>query len=312
MTWFVPGSPAPLWKYEMVGLIMSLALYNGLTLPVTFPTIFYSKLLGWSLACRHYTASHQTSLIQEGWPELAKSLQTLLEWDEAEQGSIEEVYCRTYEFSVEMLGKVVSREMRTGESWPQYANVIQTDSACHEHGEPQEARMVTAENRSDYVRDYILWLTEVSIRPQFEAFQKGFRRCFSSKALRLLGGSILARIVEGDTEVSMTNLRYYTRYEGYSPRDPYIEDFWSIVDEYDKDEKARLLEFVTASDRLPAGGERFVVFVIHKNGEAEMDGHLPSAYTCFGQLLLPRYSTKEVLRQKLGLAINNARGFGFA
>jgi ubiquitin-protein ligase E3 A len=37
---------------------------------------------------------------------------------------------------------------------------------------------------------------------------------------------------------------------------------------------------------------------------------LPTAHTCFNHLLLPPYSTKEVLRQRLECALDNSEGFG--
>jgi hypothetical protein len=68
---------------------------------------------------------------------------------------------------------------------------------------------------------------------------------------------------------------------------------------------------VTASDRVPVGGMRNVTFVISKNGDGE-GGHLPTAYTCYGTLLLPEYRDKETLKERLGMALQNAQGFGFA
>lgn len=38
---------------------------------------------------------------------------------------------------------------------------------------------------------------------------------------------------------------------------------------------------------------------------------LPMAHTCFNQLILPEYKTKESLKSKLQIAIENAEGFGF-
>ena len=35
------------------------------------------------------------------------------------------------------------------------------------------------------------------------------------------------------------------------------------------------------------------------------------AHTCFNQLILPQYKTKECLKLKLEIAIDNAEGFGF-
>ena len=46
-----------------------------------------------------------------------------------------------------------------------------------------EVGLVTNENRERYVKDYIFWLTDKSIRPQYEAFARGFHTCFDKKAL---------------------------------------------------------------------------------------------------------------------------------
>jgi hypothetical protein len=39
---------------------------------------------------------------------------------------------------------------------------------------------------------------------------------------------------------------------------------------------------------------------------------LPTSLTCFGRLLLPEYSSREFLAQKLDKALENAQGFGVA
>jgi ubiquitin-protein ligase E3 A len=74
------------------------------------------------------------------------------------------------------------------------------------------------------------------------------------------------------------------------------------------DYKKLLLEFVTASDRVPLKGLASLVFVIQRNGP-DTD-RLPSALTCFGRFLLPEYSSKSKLKERLTTAIENAKGFG--
>ena len=39
---------------------------------------------------------------------------------------------------------------------------------------------------------------------------------------------------------------------------------------------------------------------------------LPVAHTCYNQIDLPEYSTKEMLEEKLFWAIKEAQGFGFS
>jgi hypothetical protein len=295
MTWFQPRSPQPLWKFELIGLIISLAVYNGLTLPVTFPKALYRKLLGAPVTELHH--------IEDGWPDLASGLTSLLEWDEKD-GSVSDVFSRTYEFSIDSFGNQISRDMSAGTQWPQFHEAIGPN--------PADARLVDSENRNEYVSDYILWLTDISIRPQFEAFQRGFLTCLDRRSLSLFDPDILQSVVEGVQEIDISELRRYTRYVGWDASHRTIKDFWSIVKKFDTDEKKKLLEFVTASDRVPVGGMRNLQFVVQRNGVGDIDGHLPTSYTCYGTLLLPEYSSKDILKEKLGMALENAKGFGFA
>ncbi|KAH8904337.1 hypothetical protein BR93DRAFT_930373 [Coniochaeta sp. PMI_546] len=310
MTWFRPGSPEELWKFELIGLLVSLAVYNGLTLPVTFPKALYRKLIGEPVTELHHIA--------DGWPDLASGLTQLLEWDEKD-GLVEDVFARTYEFSVEAFGQPITREMKSHKSedqpWPQFSKNDEAGSSsppAHKSN-PDDAPLVTSANRNAYVYDYIRYLTDVSVRPQYEAFARGFRTCFHPKSLTLLNANILQSLVEGVQEIDVSELRRYARYVGWDAGHRSVKDFWSIVKRYDDRMKRKLLEFVTASDRLPVGGVKNLNFVIQKNGiETEEGGHLPTAYTCYGTLLLPEYKDKEALRERLAMALENAQGFGFA
>lgn len=310
MTWFRPSSPEELWKFELIGLLVSLAVYNGLTLPVTFPKALYRKLIGEPVTELHH--------IEDGWPDLASGLTQLLEWDEKD-GLVEDVFARTYEFSVESFDQPITREMKSHEPeeepWPQFSNTTEEGSSSKppHTANPEDAPLVTSANRNAYVYDYIRYLTDVSIRPQYEAFARGFRTCFHPKSLTLLTSNILQSLVEGVQEIDVAELRRYARYVGWDAGHRSVKDFWSIVKRYDDRMKRKLLEFVTASDRLPVGGVKNLNFVIQKNGvETEEGGHLPTAYTCYGTLLLPEYKDKEVLRERLAMALENAQGFGFA
>lgn len=297
MSWFAPGSIVEEWRFELIGLLMSLAVYNGLTLPVTFPRALYRKILGEPVRELYHIA--------DGWPELASGLTTLLEWDEKD-GLVEDIFARTYEFSISGIGGNVTQQMtKEYVAWPQ-GPASTTDS------DGVEAPLVTNNNRDNYVSDYIRYLTDVSIKPQFEAFQRGFRACLEEKSLMLLTPPILQSIVEGVQEIDISELRRCARYVGWDSSHRTVRDFWAIVKRFDDRMKRKLLEFVTASDRVPVGGLRNLQFVIQKNGEEEQGGHLPTAYTCYGTLLLPEYADKEVLRERLNMALENAQGFGFA
>ncbi|CAK7265408.1 hypothetical protein SEPCBS119000_001496 [Sporothrix epigloea] len=324
MTWFNPTSLEAEWKFELIGLLVSLALFNGISLPVVFPKALYRKLLGEPVKELHHIA--------DGWPDLVNGLTTLLEWQEAD-GAVEDVFVRTYEFSVEAFGQPVSRIMGNEcDSWPKIrqsvlhdieaartgahlsTNAARAATAPLIDGNPgDEAPMVTGENRNAYVADYIHYLTDVSVRPQYEAFARGFRKCLHPKSLKLLTPALLQSLLEGEQQIDMDELQQYTRYVGWDASHKTVRDFWSIVSKFDDAMKRKLLEFVTASDRMPVGGAKTMQFVLQRNGEeGAVGGHLPTAYTCYGIMLLPEYPSRQVLKERLAMALENSEGFGFS
>ena len=96
---------------------------------------------------------------------------------------------------------------------------------------------------------------------------------------------------------------------GFNPDQPMIKWFWDIVlNEWDDEKRRKLLSFTTGSDRAPVNGLKSLkFFIIREDGD---DQKLPSSHTCFNQLCLPVYSSKDILRNKLLMAIENSTGFG--
>lgn len=84
--------------------------------------------------------------------------------------------------------------------------------------------------------------------------------------------------------------------------------FWSVVEEFSEEEKSALLLFVTACPRPSFLGfedlhPRFTIM------RKEDPTTLPVSHTCSNILELPDYKDREVLKEKLKLAINNCVGF---
>lgn len=350
MAWFQPGSFEPLYRFEALGILMSIAVYNGITVPVTFPLAFYRKLLG--LKVKHL--EH----ITDGWPDLARGLQTLLDWSE---GDVGDVIARTYEFSFEYCGNRVTVDMQkvglrvpTPPTKPRASKKgkekakstsfelpiepsltpptmsspdlkptvvpslsrsssveirgISTPQSLDSELLEEEAALVTNANREQYVKDYILWLTHKSVEAQYAAFANGFYTCLDPVALSIFTPEALKTVIEGYSEIDIDQLQMTALYEEYCIHSPTIVDFWHIVRSMSPDQHRQLLEFVTASDRVPVNGLRSIQFIIQKNGDD--DDRLPSSSTCYGRLLLPQYSSREILREKLTKAIENCFGFG--
>lgn len=308
-SWFHPCPLEPLWKMELIGILFGLGVYNGVTLPISFPRAFYCKLL-------RPDKKFKLDDIKDGWPVLAKGLQDLLNWTD---GDVKDVFARSYVFSadVERLVAVDMKRIKREDEWqhcwwcdrpPRDGNGGGNEPEPEPEPDP-EPEMVTNANRKEYVADYIFWLTDKSIRPQFAAFLKGFHVCVPPKALSIFSPDDLQELMEGVREIDVADLKAVARLEGgFAEFDEVVQNFWAVVREFDQEQLRMLLQFVTASDRLPADGVDKLAFSVQKNGEG--DERLPTSLTCFGRLLLPAYSSKEKLREKLCVAIENSKGFG--
>jgi hypothetical protein len=308
MIWFQPGTLEPDWKFEMIGILFSLALCNGVTLPVTFPLALYHFLLTAEPPPRDQSSGNDDlSFIKDGWPELARSFETLLTWTE---GDVSDVFVRDYAFSYDAYGQHIDHNMDEP-----YARPHQGTSGSRPvrpedllTTQTTEAKAVTNANRETFVHDYIHHLTYLSILPQLLAFRKGCLACLQPQSLQLFTPSALRSLIEGTPHISISALRQCARYEqGYASTHSVILNFWRVVESYSQEDCRHLLEFVTASDRVPVTGYDGIPFHIVRVGGGDM---LPTSSTCFGKLYLPEYESEEILKGKLGLAIRNSKGFG--
>ncbi|KAJ3218485.1 hypothetical protein HDU67_005287 [Dinochytrium kinnereticum] len=262
-------------KFELVGTVIGLALYNGVILGINFPRLLYKKLL-----------DEEPTLedIKQAFPALGKGLQQLLDWTD---GDVGDIFLRTFEISYEVYGQV--------KTFPLVENGDET--------------LVTNENRQEYVHLYINHLVGEFIKRQFNAFRRGFHRVCGGRALKMCRSEELELLICGTAELDFKDLEKGAEYDdGYGPNHQVIMWFWEIVHGMPFEQKKKLLNFVTASDRVPLKGLGNLTFVIQRNGP-DTD-RLPTALTCFGRLLLPEYSEKDKLSNRLITAIENAKGFG--
>merc|ERR1712066_1052475 len=114
----------------------------------------------------------------------------------------------------------------------------------------------------------------------------------------------------GSVPVDIASIRRGAGHKGWSRTEEseYLSAFWDVVQGFSEPEKVQFVVFVTASDRVPLRGWQDLQLIVQKNGIG--DDRLPAAYTCFSQLLLPKYSSNDKLKLSLRLAIANSEGFG--
>jgi ubiquitin-protein ligase E3 A len=273
--WFSTNSFENDEQFRLIGIIIGLAIYNSVILDVHFPPIVYKKLLGVKPTFQDLASAD---------PTLARGLEQLLAFD----GNVEETFCRTFQVETEAFGDVVTHDLK-----PNGANIP-----------------VTNENRQEYVYLFVEWKLEKSIHKQFDAFKQGFKMVLSDEnIMKLFRPEELELMICGSPDLDFDALERATKYaDGYTKDDIIIKHFWEVVKSFSLENKKKFLAFCTGSDRVPIKGLGNMTFVIIKNGDDS--DRLPTAHTCFNYLMLPKYATKEKLKNRLETAIQNAEGFG--
>merc|ERR1712137_1108878 len=99
---------------------------------------------------------------------------------------------------------------------------------------------------------------------------------------------------------------------GFTLESKAIRNLAEILSTYTKEEQRLFLQFVSGSPRLPVGGFKSLsppLTVVRKTMEANQnpDDFLPSVMTCVNYLKLPDYSSLDIMRRKLAIAVREGQ-----
>lgn len=113
---------------------------------------------------------------------------------------------------------------------------------------------VTEENKREYVRLYVNYRFMRGIEQQFLALQKGFHELIPPLLLRPFDERELELVIGGLGTIDINDWKMHTRLKHCTPDTPVVQWFWQIVESYGEEMRARLLQFVTGSSRVPLQG----------------------------------------------------------
>ncbi|KAL5205547.1 hypothetical protein ABZP36_033756 [Zizania latifolia] len=273
--------------FKFVGRVVAKALFDGQLLDVHFTRSFYKHILGVNVTY------HDIEAID---PDYYKNLKWMLEND------VSDIPDLTFSMDPDEEKHILyeKNEVTDYELKPGGRNIRVTEETKHEY--------------VDLVAKHIL---TTAIRPQINAFLEGFSELVPRELISLFNDKELELLISGLPEIDFDDLKANAEYIGYSAGSPVIQWFWEVVNGFSKEDMARFLQFVTGTSKVPLEGFKALQgisgpqrFQIHKAYGAPE--RLPSAHTCFNQLDLPEYSSKEQLEERLLLAIHEAsEGFGF-
>uniref|UniRef100_A0AAY4A9N5 HECT-type E3 ubiquitin transferase n=1 Tax=Denticeps clupeoides TaxID=299321 RepID=A0AAY4A9N5_9TELE len=270
-------NPEHLSYFHFVGRIMGMAVFHGHYIDGGFTLPFYKQLLGKSI-----TLDDMESVD----PDLHKSLVWILDNDIT--GVLDHTFCVEHN----AYGEIIQYELK-----PNGKSVS-----------------VTEETKKEYVRLYVNWRFLHGIEAQFLALQKGFNEVIPNHLLKSFDEKELELIVCGLGKIDIEDWKSHTRLKHCTPDSNVVKWFWKTVESFDEERRARLLQFVTGSSRVPLQGFKALQgaagprqFTIHQIDASS--NNLPKAHTCFNRIDIPPYENYEKLYDKLLTAIEETCGF---
>ncbi|KAJ3391199.1 hypothetical protein HDU92_009154 [Lobulomyces angularis] len=269
-------NPEHLNYFKFIGRVVGLAIFHQRFLDAFFITAFYKMIIR-----KQITIKDMESVD----PEVYKSLQWTLD------NSIDGVLDLTFDIEEDKFGEIVSTELKENGK-----NIAVTDA-----------------NKEEYVRLICEHRISKTVAAQFQEFLVGFHELIPADLISVYDERELELLIGGIAEIDIDDWKKNTDYRGYTENDEVVKWFWKCVSSFEPEKKARLLQFVTGTSRIPVNGFKDLQgsdgprrFTIEKLGEV---GALPKSHTCFNRIDLPQYKNYDTLVQKLTMAVEETVGF---
>ena len=188
--------------------------------------------------------------------------------------------------------------------------------------------LVTKENVIQYIHLVSHQRMNIAGSRQTHAFLQGFRDIIPAPWVRLFSAYEFQKLISGDDAIQgidVKGMMNVTRYSGgLHPSQPIVQWLWEVVNEMNPDQQRKFLKFMTSCSRQPLLGFKSLApapcvqqtrlreddrGVDIPEGSPIGNVRLPTSSTCMNLLKLPKYTSKEMLREKLLYAIEAAAGF---
>ncbi|KAF1850077.1 uncharacterized protein K460DRAFT_272848 [Cucurbitaria berberidis CBS 394.84] len=174
---------------------------------------------------------------------------------------------------------------------------------------------VTIDNVDTYVDKVLDFTLGSGVQRQADAFRAGFTEVFPYSALKAFTPDELVMLFgRTDEDWSLETLMDSIKADhGYNFDSKSVRNLLQTMSEFNMQQRRDFLQFITGSPKLPIGGFKaltpmFTVVCKPSEPPYTSDDYLPSVMTCVNYLKMPDYSTVDVLRERLSVAIREGQG----
>lgn len=261
--------------FHMAGRILGKALMDGQITPVHLVQPMYKHLMGWPVSLRD---------LEHIDDQIYRNLVELLDFDDVGMLYLEFVVTEDH------LGMTETVELIPGG----------TDMT------------VDNKNLPAYLEAQLRYRMMNRVRQQLAELLRGFYDVVPEPLLAAFDFQELELLLHGLPTIDMDdwvrNCDLTGEFTG-QPGHRVVQWFWEVVRNFEQEQKARLLQFVTGTAGVPVQGFGYLQgndgnvrkFTIHGDKNVKV---FPRAHTCFNRIDMPIYKSKAELQKYLTMAIS--------
>lgn len=234
--------------FKFVGRVIAKAIYDNKLLECYFTRSFYKHILGKKVK--------YTDMESEDYS-FYQGLVFLLEHNVNELGTD-----ITFSLEIQEFGVTETRDLI-----PDGRNIL-----------------VTEENKYDYVKLVCQEKMTGSIKKQLNSFLEGFYEIIPKRLISIFNEQELELLISGLPSIDIDDLKANTEYHKYQANSLQIQWFWRALRSFDQADRAKFLQFVTGTSKVPLQGFSALEgmngpqkFQIHLDDRST--DRLPSAHT---------------------------------
>jgi hypothetical protein len=268
------------WRFW--GQLVGMATRQGMLMDLSLPSLLWKPLVMKPVTLRDLRSVHKRA---------ADALEMLMHFKRPEDDADAEF-----------------KEMASAEL-QRVARSVQDMLHLHDTQYAVSPALVTWDNAASYARFMMRGYARQQERA-LKAFESGLSAGVPTELLVLFTPAEAEAVFCGAAHVDVELLRRFTEYEFCNPGDAHVQYFWEVLRSWPQQELRRFITFVAERSRLPASpdewSQKLTIEAPSGGARDRPDQYLPKGMTCFFKLILPKYTSAEILGRKLKFAMDEA------
>lgn len=283
-------------QLKAFGRVMARCIRDDRRMDMNFSKAFYKRLFGFSSINGGIALENLKDIMPHVYESSMKLLESLkikrrIEKDESLSAekkleAISQIKIDGYSFE----------DLRVNFTVPEFPEI--------EMKEGGKDILLTLENVEEYLKLVVWWIVYKGPEESFKAISEGFKDIIHDPDMKILYLDELECFFS-DSKAELWTVDYL-RDNCIYPDSPAVQYLFEVLTTFSASEQKQFIQFVTSLQRFPIGGLKNVwpkINIKMDNSSDNPDSFRPKPLTLTNTLTISEYSSRDVLRDQLSLAI---------